>query len=43
MRSTNSSCFFSVSPSFFEPKLITGSSSSTWLNMRLSITSRIFS
>ena len=41
--STNSVCFFSVSPSFFEPKLITGSNSSTWLNIRLSITSRIFS
>ena len=37
------SMFFSLSPSFFEPKEITGSRSSTWENIRFSITSRIFS
>ena len=43
MRSTKSACFFSVSQSLLLPKLITGSRSSTWLNIRRSITSRIFS
>ena len=43
MRSTKSLCFFTVSPSFLEPKLMTGSRSSTWENIRFSITSRIFS
>ena len=43
MRRTNSSCLRSLSWSFLEPKLMTGSRSSTWLNIRRSITSRIFS
>ena len=43
IRATKSSCFFSVSPSFFVPNEITGNRSSTCENIRFSMTSRIFS
>ena len=43
MRLTNSLCLDCVSESFFDSKEITGSRSSTWVNIRFSMTLRIFS